>query len=95
MTAHTTMLLSARPTTTARRPRIDATWTVDEVLRRHAAAVAVFNAFGVDVCCGGGASLGEAALHARVARDVLVEALERVVFPVAGATAATTGDDVR
>jgi len=31
---------------------IDCGWTVDEIIRRHPAAMAVFNRFGIDTCCG-------------------------------------------
>ena len=64
---------------------VDATWTVDEVLLAHPSSAAVFNAFGVDTCCGGGASLGEAALHARITPRALLDALERATGPRAGA----------
>jgi iron-sulfur cluster repair protein YtfE (RIC family) len=58
---------------------IDATWTVDDVLLAHPESAAVFNAFGVDTCCGGAASLGDAALHARLTPAALLDALERAL----------------
>lgn len=49
--------------------------TVNDVLLRHPATVAVFNAFGVDACCGGAASLAEAARDAGISLDALLDAL--------------------
>lgn len=37
--------------------------TVNEAIRRFPATVAVFNAFGIDACCGGAAMLAEAAVR--------------------------------
>jgi regulator of cell morphogenesis and NO signaling len=55
---------------------IDATWTVDQLLLARPSSAAVFNALGVDSCCGGAASLGEAALHARLTPRALLDALD-------------------
>jgi iron-sulfur cluster repair protein YtfE (RIC family) len=41
--------------------RINTAATVNEILAEHPAAVSVFNALGIDACCGGDASLSEAA----------------------------------
>lgn len=49
--------------------------TVNDVLLRHPATVAVFNAFGVDACCGGAASLADAARDAGISLDALLDAL--------------------
>lgn len=54
---------------------IEPTWTVNEVIARYPATVAVFNRFGVDSCCGGGAPLSEAAPRDGVALDSLMQAL--------------------
>jgi regulator of cell morphogenesis and NO signaling len=40
---------------------IDSRITVNDAIRRFPATVAVFNDFGIDACCGGAASLSEAA----------------------------------
>ncbi len=58
---------------------IDASWTVNEVIRTFPETVTVFNAFGVDSCCGGDASLEEAALDAGAARSELISALRTAV----------------
>jgi iron-sulfur cluster repair protein YtfE (RIC family) len=39
---------------------ISAGLTVNEAIRRYPATVAVFNAFGIDACCGGAAPLAAA-----------------------------------
>ena len=57
------------------RPRVDATWTVNDVLRHHPAAARVFNGFGVDACCGGAQSLDAAAREADVDVGALLTAL--------------------
>jgi iron-sulfur cluster repair protein YtfE (RIC family) len=56
--------------------RAAADWTVNEVLARHPATLPVFNAFGVDTCCGGEVPLGDAALLARIEWPTLLRALE-------------------
>jgi iron-sulfur cluster repair protein YtfE (RIC family) len=58
---------------------IDASWTVNEVIRIFPETVTVFNAFGVDSCCGGDASLEEAALDAGADRSELISALRTAV----------------
>ena len=55
---------------------IAATSIVDDVVARHPGAFSVLNAFGVDTCCGGAASLAEAAAHAHVDVLTLVRALQ-------------------
>ena len=55
---------------------IDPEWSVNATVQRFPSTVAVFNEYGVDACCGGAATLREAALDAGVALDQLVEALE-------------------
>jgi len=54
---------------------IDAGITVNEMLRLHPATVSVLNAFGIDACCGGAASLDEAARRDGVDLDALLNAL--------------------
>jgi regulator of cell morphogenesis and NO signaling len=65
---------TARPT--AHACTIDPQSTVNEVMRAHPSAVRVFNAFGVDACCGGAAPLTEAALDAGIPLELLLDALE-------------------
>ncbi len=57
---------------------IDAGITVNEMLRVYPATVSVLNAFGIDACCGGAASLGEAARRDGVDLDELLRALAAV-----------------
>jgi iron-sulfur cluster repair protein YtfE (RIC family) len=52
------------------------TMTVNEVIHRFPASVAVFNAFGIDSCCGGGESLEAAARLDGVELDRLLAALD-------------------
>ena len=43
------------------RPELDCAATVHDLIQRHPATRAVFQAHGVDTCCGGGVSVEEAA----------------------------------
>lgn len=52
---------------------------VNEVIRTHPATVAVFNRFGIDACCGGAASIGEAAVRDGADPDALLAAVNEVV----------------
>ncbi len=45
---------------------ITADCTVDAVIARVPAATSILNAYDIDTCCGGRASLGEAAVRAHV-----------------------------
>ena len=42
-------------------PRLDPAFTVNDLLREHPSTVAVFNAYGIDACCGGARTLRDAA----------------------------------
>ena len=53
--------------------------TVNEVIRESPETVAVFNAFGIDACCGGSDSLAEAAERSGVELGELVRALADAV----------------
>ncbi len=64
---------------------IDASITVNEMLRLYPATVFVLNAFGIDACCGGAAALGEAARRDGVDLEELLCALEAAT---SGATVA-------
>jgi iron-sulfur cluster repair protein YtfE (RIC family) len=45
-------------------PAVNPTWSINELLVRRPAAVAVLNAYGLDTCCGGASSLADAAREA-------------------------------
>jgi regulator of cell morphogenesis and NO signaling len=57
-------------------PRIDPSMTVNAVLRRHPSSAAVFNAHGIDACCGGARTIRDAALEDGADCGALVGALE-------------------
>lgn len=50
--------------------------TVDAVIATTPAAVAVLNAYRIDTCCGGHATIGDAAAHAHVDPAVVIDALQ-------------------
>ena len=58
-------------------PAISATWSVNDTILRVPDAVKVFNAFGVDACCGGAATLAQAAADANVPVAALLDALAK------------------
>lgn len=53
--------------------------TVDTLMARHPVTMAVFNAFGVDTCCGAHSSVREAAARDGVDEAALVAALRRAI----------------
>ena len=57
------------------QPTIDSSWTVNEVIGMYPETITVFNSFGMDMCCGGDATLQDAAEEAEVDRDALMIAL--------------------
>ena len=65
---------------------IDPDWSVNATIQRFPSTVAVFNEYGVDACCGGAATLREAALEAGVALDQLLDALESAAGSTANAS---------
>ena len=54
---------------------ITAASTVDAVIAAVPAATAILNAHNIDTCCGGRASLGDAAAHAHVELPALITLL--------------------
>ena len=70
------MTTTTTTSTTTATTAIAAGWSVNETLLRHPVSIQVFNAFGVDACCGGAATLEQAAAEAGVPTDVLLHALE-------------------
>jgi regulator of cell morphogenesis and NO signaling len=70
--------MQTNPMTTDLSPRaarLEASQTVNEVLRLHPRTVAVFNALAIDACCGGERTLAEAAQEDGVQLDALLAAL--------------------
>lgn len=53
------------------------TASVNETIRRHPATVAVFNDFGIDACCGGAATLRDAAMRDGADPEQLLAAVNR------------------
>ena len=54
---------------------IDPTLTLDDITNRFPETIEVFNRFGIDMCCGGAATLGEAAQRDGVSLAELQTAL--------------------
>jgi regulator of cell morphogenesis and NO signaling len=60
---------------------INESFTVNEVIERFPATISVFNALGVDSCCGGHATLAEAAADAGMDVKALLSALSSSMLP--------------
>ena len=61
------------------KPGIALEWTVNTTIRRFPQTIPVFNEFGVDSCCGGEASLEQAATEAGIETATLIDALVEAV----------------
>jgi regulator of cell morphogenesis and NO signaling len=57
-------------------PRLEPEALVNDVLREHPATARVFNAFGIDACCGGARSLRDAAREDGADPSALLAELE-------------------
>jgi regulator of cell morphogenesis and NO signaling len=57
---------------------IDTKTTVNEVIQMYPESVAVFNQLGIDACCGGDASIAEAASRDGVDLGLLLTRLDAV-----------------
>ncbi len=60
---------------------IDQELSVNEAMKRYPATMEIFNRFGIDTCCGGNASVTEAARRDGVDLDSLLEAIRDAVGP--------------
>lgn len=60
---------------------IDQELSVNEVMKRYPVTMGIFNRFGIDTCCGGNASVTEAARRDGVDLDSLLEAIRDAVGP--------------
>ena len=57
---------------------IDTETTVNDVIRMYPESVSVFNQLGIDACCGGDASLAEAARRDGVDVETLLARLDAI-----------------
>ena len=62
---------------------IDSNLTINAVVQRYPAALGVFNARGLDTCCGGGLPVAEAARRHGLDLQELLTALELVAAEAA------------
>jgi regulator of cell morphogenesis and NO signaling len=60
---------------------VDQELSVNEVMKRYPTTMGIFNRFGIDTCCGGNASVTEAARRDGVDLDSLLEAIRDAVGP--------------
>ena len=64
---------------------IDTSVSVNEMVASHPETMPVFNRFGLDTCCGGGAPIAEAARRDGAKLGDLVQALESAIASAAKA----------
>ena len=64
------------PTTTT---VLDCAATVNEIVAKYPATIAIFNRYGIDSCCGGGVSVEEAAHRDGVDPGMLCRELQQAV----------------
>jgi regulator of cell morphogenesis and NO signaling len=64
---------------------IDTSVSVNEMVASHPETMPVFNRFGLDTCCGGGAPIAEAARRDGAKLGDLVQALEGAIASAARA----------
>ena len=55
--------------------RLDGTWTINEIIRRHPDTVGIFKRVGIDACCGGTLPLGEVTRRHGLDTEALLEEL--------------------
>ncbi|HET7584585.1 MAG TPA: DUF542 domain-containing protein [Gemmatimonadaceae bacterium] len=61
------------------RGTLDPNWTVHRILTEHPATAPVFARFGIHTCCGGGATVSDAAARDGVDVQALCDALNAAV----------------
>lgn len=59
--------------------QLDRSMTVNEIIARHPKTMPVFNELGVDTCCGGGASIDEAARRDGLDAESILTALQKAL----------------
>jgi iron-sulfur cluster repair protein YtfE (RIC family) len=69
--------VNTAPNTAGAQPCISRDASVNDVLLRFPATAAVFNAFGIDACCGGDASVVVAATRDGADPEALLAALDQ------------------
>jgi regulator of cell morphogenesis and NO signaling len=55
---------------------LDSSWTINEAIANFPETVAVFNAFGIDTCCGGDETIEAASRDGEVDLDALMARLQ-------------------
>jgi regulator of cell morphogenesis and NO signaling len=67
------------PDTSVIASAIDPRSTVNDIITRYPSTLAVFNAYGIDACCGGALPVAEAAARHKIPLNALRSALESAI----------------
>ena len=59
--------------------QLDRSMTINEIIARYPQTMLVFNELGMDTCCGGGASVEEAATRDGLDADSVITALNNAI----------------
>jgi iron-sulfur cluster repair protein YtfE (RIC family) len=76
--AHDTQSLAEEPKPPMPQTiQLDRSMTINEIIARYPQTMPVFNEFGMDTCCGGGATVEEAAARDGLDADSVITALNK------------------
>jgi len=64
---------------------LEASWTINETIQQYPETITVFNAFGIDTCCGGDETIEAAAREGEINLDAVMARLREFAGQVAEA----------
>ena len=64
---------------------LESSWTINETIQQYPETITVFNAFGVDTCCGGDETIEAAAREGEINLDAVMARLREFAGQVAEA----------
>ena len=64
---------------------LESSWTINETIRQFPETITVFNAFGIDTCCGGDETIEAAAREGEINLDAVMARLREFAGQVAEA----------
>jgi len=64
---------------------LESSWTINETIQQYPETITVFNAFGIDTCCGGDETIEAAAREGEINLDAVMARLREFAGQVAEA----------